>query len=68
MKTTREELIDFYDWVWDNDLINDPRETEQIVDEYFTTIEECKCNFAMIRRDQKTQKAYCFQCKKLILE
>jgi len=23
----------------------------------------CECSFVMIRRDQKTQKAYCFQCR-----
>jgi len=28
----------------------------------------CECRFAMIRRDQKTQKAYCFECKKEIQE
>lgn len=28
----------------------------------------CECDFAMIRRDQKTQIAYCFECKKEIKE
>ena len=28
----------------------------------------CACRFAMIRRNQKTQKAYCFECKKQIKE
>lgn len=28
----------------------------------------CECSFAMIRRDEKTQKAYCFKCKKEIQE
>ena len=28
----------------------------------------CECSFAMIRRDEKTQKAYCFECKKEIQE
>jgi hypothetical protein len=28
----------------------------------------CECSFVMIRRDQKTQKAYCFECKKEVQE
>lgn len=28
----------------------------------------CECDFAMIQRDQETQKAYCFECKKEINE
>jgi hypothetical protein len=28
----------------------------------------CQCSFAMIRRDQETQIAYCFECKKEIDE
>jgi len=28
----------------------------------------CECDFAMVRRDEKTQKAYCFECKKEIQE
>ena len=37
---TKQELIDFYNWVWDNDLINDPRETEEIVDVYLKVLAE----------------------------
>ncbi|WP_300440672.1 hypothetical protein [Christiangramia sp.] len=31
-------------------------------------IKYCQCNFAMVNRNQKTQKAYCFGCGKEIKE
>lgn len=54
----------------DNDYrLNSLRDHEEVRANLLNLKEKkCQCSFAMIRRDQETQKAYCFECKKEIEE
>jgi len=42
--------------------------SDQICKDLIEEMKYCECNFAMITRDEETQKAYCMECKKEIKE
>ncbi|MCK5612892.1 hypothetical protein KAR91_64055 [Candidatus Pacearchaeota archaeon] len=52
----KQELIDFYDWAWDNDKINDPVSTDKLVDEYLQTLPDEQEDISCCLRYKETSK------------